>query len=400
MKSSSMNDLQVPVRRSVERAGLFWILTAAVLAIIVHGSLYPYSFHMVSDSKEPVATLLDSWATPPSGFADFIANLALYVPFGFFAVLTLQSRYRVLLVAFLGFTLCTCIEVAQFYDVGRVTNMSDVYLNTCGTLLGAALGVSFDAIPQAVNRDATSPPVTFVLLIAFLGARLYPYVPTIDVHKYWHAVKGMVLHPNFYADQIFRYFALWLTVCYLVSTIFRKSAILAIFVFSAFVFGAKIVIVNLAVSASEIAGASIAVAMWLLLLARSRAAAAVVFSVLGLNLVVLRLQPFNFHTPPFPFGWIPFRSLLQGSLDVNFTSFLEKIFLYGSLIWIGIEAGLRSWISTCVVAALLLLTSWLERYLPGRSAEITDSAMALLMGGALAATSPAHLTHRVVPAKE
>jgi VanZ family protein len=42
-------------------------------------------------------------------------------------------------------------------------------------------------------------------------------------------------------------------------------------------------------------------------------------------------------------------------------------------------------VSTILVAILLFATSWAEIYLPGRSAEITDALMALLIGVIIAA---------------
>ena len=50
------------------------------------------------------------------------------------------DKHRILLITLTGLMLCVGVELAQFYDIGRVTNMSDVYLNTLGTLLGAVGG--------------------------------------------------------------------------------------------------------------------------------------------------------------------------------------------------------------------------------------------------------------------
>ena len=66
-------------------------------------------------------------------------------------------------------------------------------------------------------------------------------------------------------------------------------------------------------------------------------------------------------------------------------SFLEKAFLYGSLIWLLDKSGFRPGISTILVAMMLFATSWAETYLPGRSAEITDALMALLIGAIITA---------------
>jgi hypothetical protein len=70
---------------------------------------------------------------------------------------------------------------------------------------------------------------------------------------------------------------------------------------------------------------------------------------------------------------------MQGSIDVDVLSFLEKFFLYGGLIWLLGEAGLSRRAAAGIVAATLLATSIAETYLPHRSAEITDALMAILI---------------------
>jgi VanZ family protein len=69
-------------------------------------------------------------------------------------------------------------------------------------------------------------------------------------------------------------------------------------------------------------------------------------------------------------------------------SFFEKSFLYGSLLFFFIEAGGRLRTAAILVCGVLFVTSWAETYLPGRSAEITDAFMALLLAVGIALTRP------------
>ena len=50
------------------------------------------------------------------------------------------------------------------------------------------------------------------------------------------------------------------------------------------------------------------------------------------------------------------------------------------MIWLLEKSGLRTGVSTILVALMLFAASWAETYLPGRSAELTDALMALLIG--------------------
>jgi hypothetical protein len=55
-------------------------------------------------------------------------------------------------------------------------------------------------------------------------------------------------------------------------------------------------------------------------------------------------------------------------------------FYYGAGVWLG---HARRWTYTraaIAMAAVLVVLEWVQRYLPGRTPEITDAFLALLMG--------------------
>jgi VanZ family protein len=362
----------------------FLLGTIAVIGVILHGSLYPYDFRVPASGVGPLAALLDSWADPPSSFGDLGANILLYVPLGFLGALTMRGgwRRRLCVMSLAGLLLSVGVELAQFYDPGRVTNMSDVYLNTFGATLGAAAAILFGGLPRYPLMSTTAaPPVPVLLLTAMLGYHLFPYVPTIDLHKYWHSVRAIILAPDAPPDQVLHYLALWLTTSCLIGAItgYRRSRVLVPF-FIACVFMGKILIESLVLSLPEIIGAALAFALWLVVGGSRRAAILLAAAVLAAAIVVERLQPFEFQATARAFGWLPFRGFLGGSIEVNTMSFLEKFFLYGSLVWLATEAGLRLWLATLLTASLLLITSVAETYIPGRSAEITDALMAVMIG--------------------
>src|SRR5262249_16463284 len=63
---------------------------------------------------------------------------------------------------------------------------------------------------------------------------------------------------------------------------------------------------------------------------------------------------------------------------------LQKFFLFGSSIWLVAKAGLPLCLSIIVMAMVLFTTSYTDVYLPNRTAEITDTVMALLIGALFA----------------
>jgi VanZ family protein len=370
----------------------FATLAILMVIVILHGSLYPYEFRIPPGGIGPIATLLGSWHDTSSSYGEMVANIMLYVPLGFFGVLALRltTQRRLAIVITAGLVLCVAIELTQYYDTDRITSLADVSHNTLGTVLGAGTGVFFRADSRwPLVREVRAHPLPAIFIVAMMGFHLFPYVPTIDLHKYWDALKPIVLTPSIDPYRLFHYFALWLTVNQLVAAIVgRRRWLFYGPAFTAFVFVSKIFITSLALSVPEVVAAAAALALSPLLFAFGRTGTTFVALVLAAWVVAQRLEPFTFEARTASFGWLPFRGYLSGSLSVNIQSLCEKVFLYGSLVWLLREAGLRPALGAIAVAALLFATSWAELYLPGRSAEITDAVIAIVTAGIIANMTP------------
>ena len=104
-----------------------------------------------------------------------------------------------------------------------------------------------------------------------------------------------------------------------------------------------------------------------------------------------RLRPFRLNPTSHGYDWVPFASMIKGTIENAVLVMLGKFFLYGSLIWLLNRAGLRLWRATVSTMMLVLFASIIEQYIPGRSAGITDAVMAVLIGMVMApmTTSPA-----------
>jgi VanZ family protein len=367
------------------------VALTAVVIVIVYGSLYPFAFRHPVNGIGPLNTLLKDWAELPRR-GDFIANVMLYLPLGFFGVLAFSAKRRLLpamgLAIAAGFFLSTAMELTQYYVAGRVTSASDVYSNVIGTLLGAITAAATSGYLQwRPLREIAANRAPAFLVAVWLGYRLFPYVPTIDLHKYWIALRPVLLNPIPTKSDLFRHTAIWLCIAALIEGLAGTRLAWLLFpLFIMSVLAAKVLIVGQSLSSAEIGGAGLALVLWFVLVAgvAARFRVTVIALIFGASIVVERLAPFQFISRARHFGWIPFVGFIHGSLELNIMSFLEKAFLYGSLIWLLDKSGLRHWPSTLLVAIMLFATSWAEAYLPGRSAEITDALIALLMGAIIA----------------
>jgi VanZ family protein len=363
----------------------FSIITATVVAVIVYGSLYPFGFYNNPDPDGPIRAL---WATRNifGSPGNLIANFVLYIPLGFFWVeSSRQQRLSVVAVALaVGIALSTFIEVMQFYDAGRYSNMSDIYVNGAGSLFGAIAALGSRNVRTFKLEKFLHPDCGIILLGCWLAYRLFPYAPVINLHKYWDAIKPLLQTSNISTTDIFRHMAAWLAIAVLLETILgtvpTRSLIIPLL---AGVLLARILITDILLSAGEVLGGLLGAASWIAVVSRVRGKVILVAALFAVSIIVQAWSPFNFSRPPHSFGWIPFRSFIAASEERVIPSFFEKTFLYGCLVWLTAHAGLSWRVATGLGMILVFTSHWIQIYLPGRSAEITDVILLLIVSAIL-----------------
>jgi VanZ family protein len=366
-----------------------WLMTVLIAGLIVYGSLYPFDFLVPADGVGPLQTFIDSIGRPP-GRGNFVANVLLYLPFGFFFVLSFgpaRRRAAVPLGVVCGAAMSLSVELVQYYDADRVASFSDFYTNTLGSLLGglAALAAGSRFRLRLIG-ETIAQPIPSLLIIAWLGYRLYPYVPTIDLHKYWRVLQPIISMPSINWYDVFGQTAIWLALYALIEAIvggWRFVWLAPLFAMA--VLGGAVVIIDTTLRLAEPMGAGIALAAWLALTRLPvRVRVGVVGAVLCAFVIASQLEPFEFQAMARGFDWVPFHGLMQEEPKAAALSLLGKFFLYGCAIFLlGVAFG-RRLPAAVAVAVLAFGTSWLEMYLPERSAEITDTVMALMIGLAFA----------------
>jgi len=216
------------------------------------------------------------------------------------------------------------------------------------------------AAAPALLAGADRPAL--LLLAAWIAYRLYPYVPVLDVTKYWHAIRPVLLDPLPHGSDPFRLCVMWLLCCMLIEAVAGAASAGRWFaILAGFILAAKIVIVDNAPGSADIAGACVAYVLWLLLFRRAPARHALLALLFAAMLVALRLSP----SAPHGLGWL---------------ALAEKLFLYGGLIWLLMRAGLRPLFATGAAAALLLAIGLSHAHGP---AAATEGLLALGAGALL-----------------
>jgi VanZ family protein len=365
-------------------------LFIASFVLVIYGTLFPFSFQADAHTGGIVAAFINSASVRPSG-GDLISNIVLFLPFGFLGMQALPERIpklvRYALVFGLGTATSLGIEISQYYTTMRTTSVYDLGLNAISVLIGAvAGGANWQRFVSGGATYGIRPRSIYPLaaVAAWAGYRLFPYVPTIDFQHVKDAIKPLLAITSVPITDVVRHFGMVLGLALLLQAIFSpRSAILALILMALGVIAAKPFIVTTVISPAEVVGTVAALAIWLAVLSQANSRTMIVVVIFAAALAVQGLAPFELSTETENFSFVPFSGFEQGSMAVNLQSFFEKVFLYGTFIWLIVQAGGSTKLSLTLVVIFATTIEIAQRYIVGRSPEITDPMLALIMGGAL-----------------
>lgn len=114
------------------------------------------------------------------------------------------------------------------------------------------------------------------------------------------------------------------------------------------------------------------------------------------------LMPFEFRYTPQPFSLVPFAGLLQGSMLVNSQALLANLCLYAGILGVIRMSGGSPAPASVALAMLVTLFEAVQIFLPGRTPDITDPLLVLLVGqvlryGPLPVLKRRHAASKTVP---
>jgi VanZ family protein len=367
-------------------------LLLLVIALILYGSLYPWHFHWHSAAGNPLVILLHSWSWRWDRFAvrDAAANVLFYIPLGAVAFLTLaRRRPRMAALAgavLLGAALSASIEMLQIYVPGRYCSLVDLATNTVGAALGAVAALAYRRQLERkwVRRRAPGMSPPLLLLAFWLGHQLFPFIPILHPKLLLSGLAALINAPSISGVDVWANAAEWLAAAVALEVILRGFPAPAAgglswrwLGISMLCLPLRTVITGRTLSLEAVLGAALALLLWRAAPARWRRPAAL-WALAG-AIVLRELAPFHFAHRMAPFSWIPFAATLESNREAGMVILLRKAYDYGAVVWLLHLAGWRYARAAALVAAVLAVFEGAQRYLPGRTPEITDPLLALLM---------------------
>lgn len=368
-------------------------LLLVVLAVILYGSLFPLRFEASGTLVDAVRALAQAW---PQRIArgDALANILLYIPLGFaLSALLLRRASTMRGVAFgalaamvIGAALSAAIEITQFFIPPRTVSLSDLAFNTFGTFTGAVLAGLSRGVGERTPKIADV--FALMLALAWLGDRLWPLVPALDLSNIKEALKPFLFAFSLSPLSIVRLGLGWFLFGVLVQAALGRHrlvdsaialAMLAVAFSPPFLLGRVL-------TADGLAGAMLGLVLWSLWRRTEGATARLLPLAAAFALVVIvGLAPYRFQEFARAFNFIPFTDFI-GSTRVNAAqAMVLKSFLFGGLVWAMANARVPVALIAVLAPFTLLAISIAQIWLPGRSAAITDAVIGLALVFALTA---------------
>ncbi|HIE56238.1 MAG TPA: VanZ family protein, partial [Chromatiaceae bacterium] len=330
-------------------------------------------------------------------------NLLIYMPLGFLLMRGLPvSRHchwrRWLMTLLLGALLSLVLEYLQAYLPGRTPSARDLLLNGVGTGIGALLaqlvtsGNRFQQRFRVLRATYILPGARADIGLLTLGfwalAQLAPLVPSLDLDNIHHGLKPLFLflrYPSRFSWLQWGEYVTALTALGLLYAGLQRYRYLAISRFlslAATVLLLKILVVSRQLSAEALLGLA-AAAPLLLVMARTRAPSKSLMAIVLIVSAMLleTIQPNPGITTTTAINWIPFRGHLNndvtGILDILGEAWPVLGLAYLSMRQFGTSRAVLLNGMLCVFFGTFAM-EWMQRAIPGRSADITDVLVSTL----------------------
>lgn len=380
-----------------------WGLAAfAYAALIVYGSLYPFS-GWTTTSLTPFSFLTARWPDHLSR-SDIVTNVLAYMPLGLLLVRWRSGRGQarggaIALAALLGASLSFAMESLQQFLPARVASLSDILANTLGTITGAVLaGVMHgDSLPWAMlmqRRERWFKPgrsidLGLIAIGLWTLSQLTPLVPSLDLGNLRHGLSPIwqtLQHPSRFNFSQWAAYEFYIAGLALLAGTLGAPGQRVFGRFFAFVAGVllcKIAIVTRQLSLEAATGmlAALVLALpFVVLKQRAVAAASALFIIGGFTIAELASDPAG---AVHPFNWVPFAGHLENPL-IGIASILEDLWpaaALAALARLATPAEFQRKVAWGGLAAITLFTfglEWFQQYRPGRFGDFT---VVLLAGG-------------------
>lgn len=361
---------------------LIWYI---VILFIIYGSLYPFDFELGRDLPADFSQWLFSWHHRTIR-SDLIANILLFIPYGFFGALTIKEEHRrwpLLWIAMTfvgGFLFALLLQLLQFYLPSRIPEAADALTNSIGILIGFAIAGFTNSqrvqrlIPRGLRFQLTP---ALLVLVLWLAWQFFPYIPVFESKQFG---DGLIhITQSGWSLQLWLERVLfWMVFYYVLERVVAKKYNISVIIgITMFVLIIKLAMLRSQIGWSEISAVPLAILLHAYLGHGFRVALVVVGT--ATLFIWQNLLPWQWQSLMNNFEWMPFDNFLTGSTWNNLSALLRE-----SLLLACFGYFLGKWLSSYKTAGALLtlfvvVVTALQFFIVGKQPDSTSIVMALVL---------------------
>jgi glycopeptide antibiotics resistance protein len=363
-----------------------------IIVLISYGSLYPFKFSgEILNQQEFFNWLFE--VNFQTTRADKLANILLFVPYGFVTMIALKTHKRAFLLGsltfFFGVFLALTLQYIQLYIPARVPDALDALYNSFGILVGMFSAYllrqyshSHSFSTRSIINDWSKMTLPLLLALVWLLWRLYPYVPLFTAESIARSVEPLFIAPVLDITTFIRDAIGWLVFYYLMSrkplhTISRFKLLQL----TLLVLAAEVLIKSNQVTVGDLLAALSAFAFYTSINPRQVKHSLV--KALGIGIVLFTIEQLSWQPESYQFNWLPFYSILKMSPWLSVEKLLLSIYFFASFIYL-LRNVMFSWFGAtlvCVVGVLML--ELIKGLISEQAGDITYPIIALIIGIAM-----------------
>ncbi len=319
--------------------------------------------------------------------SDLIANILLFIPFGFFGALNIQQRnpahplVSVLWLLILGIGYALALQLLQFFLPTRVPHAADAIINSIGILLGISMAAYANSqrlkrlLPQKIQFQL-SPAL--LILALWISWAFFPYVPVLDSQQLGKGLQG-IYQSHWQWELWLKYSLFWLLLFFILCRVANRNYSTGVLlVLAIFIISLKLVIYRNQIGWSEIS--AIPMALIIRHAFSERLNLMVILAISGVLLAIEMLWPLTFSSLNLEqIEWLPFKGFLSGSTWYHLVTLLSLSLLWSSFIY-SLARLIKNYKKAAVLSLMWVIgLSLLQLFLVHKVMDITNIILVFVL---------------------
>lgn len=358
------------------------VILTIIAFVILYGSLYPFAMSTSAYSTSGLVSLLD-FDLFNSYSKDAFANVMVFIPFGLALVTSFRTTLNasnIFKLLVFTFVFAFAIQVIQLWVVGRVPWGGDALWNVLGCFLGIALYSLIAIVDKRRTINALTPQsqLSLFIALALISTGLAPFVPSLSFEAISQNITNSFDTSLFSSVECAKYVIHWMISFYLLkSCLDTKIQVKHCFYIVIVTFVLQHIIVDSTAYSNVFIGGIIAIVIHHKF---SEKLPVHVYTLAILtSIFVMGISPFTLSNDVNELNVIPFETAISGNIIDIMLSYIDKVIVYCSAIWMLYLSTKRMLVSALIMFCFIFACEFSQRYFMNASADISDVLLILFL---------------------